>query len=85
MFELPVGTEVQRFQAGFGKEFEQPGSAQTDCVPGQTESAAGLQLSGPDRKCFADQASSGTVPFPAGTAYVGLAAVHHAGCRRRRR
>ena len=44
MFELPVRTEVQRFQAGFGNQFEHPLPAQTDRVPGQTESAAGLQL-----------------------------------------
>ena len=77
MFEVPVRTEVQRFQARSGKEFEEPLSAQTDRVPGQAESPAGLQLLSPDRKCVADQAGGGTVPFPTGTPYVGLAAVYH--------
>ena len=78
MLEVAVRAKVQRFQACVGDQLKQPLPAQADRVPGQAESTAGLQLPSPDWKCIADQAGCGTVPLPAGTAYVGLAAMHHA-------
>ena len=78
MCEVAVGAKVERFQACVGDQLKQPLPSQAYRVPRQTESAAGLQLPSPDWKCLADQAGCGTVPLPAGTAYVGPAPMHNA-------
>ena len=50
MPELQVGTEVSRGQARLHRQLGQPFPGQAECVPGQAEGAARLQLAGPARQ-----------------------------------
>ena len=78
MLEVQIRTEVERLQTCRYNKIKKSFSSQADCVPGQPERTAALQLQSPNRKRLADQANDRVVPLSADRAHVGAAAVHHA-------